>query len=1074
MDKKKLRIINQSLLRKALLIFAVTVCTATVFAQGEIKVSGKITDEKGSTMPGVTILVKGTSNGTTSDVDGDYNIAVPNKNAVLVFSFLGYVSKETPVGNQTTINVSLMENVQEMEEVVVIGYGAVKKRDVTGSIVSVNSEEMMKRNPMTVGEGLQGAAAGVTVYRNSGDPTGDVTVRIRGIATVNNSADPLYVVDGIQAGADIGYLNPNDIESIEILKDASATAIYGARGANGVILVTTKKGMKGQTRLNFSANYNILTTSKKYDMLNTVDFVHMARESTVNDGTTLTNQAWANYDTQLSYIDWQKEMTQTALQQNYNLNVSGGNENTQAIMSIGYMDNDGLVIASNFKRFTARANIDQKVKDFIRTGININYSHTENYGTGRNGGNNMIGIATTIPTMDAVINGQLYNVPIQWNSEYDNPYGTGIWGQFMREGNGSTPAGLDNPVAAARTAQNYGGDNRVLTNAYIEIDFLKNLTWRSVGGFDYYSGYNNTYTPLNQRTFNSSSSPYDQFYLSDNYTKTLSIENYLTYNWQINPANRLNLMAGWSVSASNGQWENIGSKIFPVPTIRQISLSQDLSTLTGDGALNREDKMQSFFGRAIYSFADRYVFTGTVRRDGSSNFGAGNRYGTFPSASLLWRISEEGFMKNQQFMSKLNLRLGWGQVGNAGNSTNLAIEQLTSARIAYYFYNQGGMSPTPIVAPGLAQTHEIDTNLKWETNETKNVGLDMSFLKNSLSLSLDYFVRDAKNLLLYRVLRPSTGYDNIYTNAGQIRNSGFEFLATYQKKVGDWSYSIKLNGSTLKNKAIDVGDPIVSTNGVDANQGWNDWSRTQNGYPIASFYGYKVAGIFQSQAEIDAANKAAAAAGSPDGTYQGQSVRPGDFKFKDLDGNGYVTEADRTILGNGFPKLNYGLNASVSYKNWDINIFMYGIAGQKILSYSYEQLTSCNGLGFHDILQEAYDNAWRPDNPNAKFPLISNKDLDNNSNQRISDFYVLNGDFLKIQNIQIGYTFPKSLINSIKMENARIYASIENLFTITGYKGGDPEIGGNLTTGNGILQTGLDVGRYPFPRTFVVGFTFGF
>jgi len=1074
MNKKKLRMIDWSLLRKTLLVIVANVCATVIFAQGGVNVSGKITDEKGNTMPGVTVSVKGTSEGVVSDVDGSYTIAAPGKNSTLVFSFLGYATKEVAVGSQTTINVKLMEDIQQMDEVVVIGYGAVKRSDVTGSIVSVNAEEMMKRNPMTVGEGLQGVAAGVQVYRNSGDPTGDVTIRIRGIATVNNSADPLFVVDGIQVGTDISFLNPNDIENIEILKDASATAIYGSQGANGVILVTTKKGFKGQPRLTFSASYNILTRPKEFNVLNASDFVHMAREGAVNDGTVLTDQAWIQYDNQLHNIDWQKEMTQNALQQNYNFSVSGGNESTQALLSVGYRDNDGLVIASNFKRFTARANVDYKVKNFIRTGLSINFTQSDYYGTGRGGGNNMITIATAIPTMDAYMNGQLYNVPVKWDNESDNPYGTGIWGNYQREAQGSVPPGQDNLVAAARTAQNYSGNGRISTNLYLEIDLLKGLTWRSVGGFDYSNGYNNNYTALNQRTFNSMSSPYDQFYLSESYSRKLSIENYLTYNLQINKSNHINLMAGWSVSAARGQWDNVSSKMFPVPTIRQISMSQDLSTLNGDGGLNREDKTQSFFGRAIYSLLDRYVITGTVRRDGSSNFGAGNRYGTFPSASVLWRISEEPFMKTQDIFSKVNLRLGWGKVGNAGSSTNLSVDQLTSARIAYYYYTQGGIAPSPIVGAGLAQTREIDTNLRWETNETKNIGLEMGFLKNSLTLSVEYFVRDAKDLLLNRTLRPSTGYDNIYTNAGQIRNQGFEFFATYQKKFGDWLLNLKLNGSTLKNKVIDVGDPIISTDGVGANTGWNDWSHTQNGYPIASFYGYRVAGIFQSQAEIDAANAAATAAGAPDGTYQGQSVRPGDFKFKDLDGNGYVTDADREILGNGFPKLNYGLNAGISYKNWDLNIFLYGIYGQQILSYSYQQLTNCNGGGYHNILQESYTDAWRPDNPNAKFPLISNKDQNKNGNQRISDFYVMNGDFLKIQNIQLGYTFPKKLLTTVKMENARIFASVENLATITGYKGGDPEIGGNLTTGNGILQTGLDVGRYPYPRIFVLGLSFGF
>ena len=1048
---------------------------ATVYSldleQQGITVTGIVKDNTGESLPGVNITVKGSIIGVVSDVNGRYSITVPNSAAVLLFSFVGFNTQEFVVGEKRVIDVTLLEDTQQIEEVVVIGYGAVRRSDVTGSVVSVNTDEMMKRNPITVGQGLQGAAAGVQVYRNSGDPTGDVTVRIRGIATVNNSADPLYVVDGIQAGTSISFLNPNDIESIEILKDASAAAIYGAKGANGVILVTTKRGVKGQTRLNFSANYNIQTRHKMFDMLNSQDFVNMVKESNQNDGTTMTNLAWGQNQSQLSTIDWQKEMTNLAVQQNYNLNVTGGNENSQGVVSVGYANNDGLVIASNYKRLTARANMDHKIKDFIRTGVNLNFTYTQNYGTGSGNYRNMVSMATVVPTMDAIVNGKFYNVPIRWDRDADNPYGTGPWGHFLREAQGDVPPGMDNPVASARMTQNFSGNNRLFSSAYIEIDIVKGLTFRSVGGFNYYSNFNNNYSPVNNRTFNDNGQP-DQFYLEERHNKTLSIENYLTYNLQINKANRINLMAGWSVSKYDGQWLNLSSKKFPVPTVRQISLSSDLSTRTGDGGLSREDRNQSFFGRVIYSLADRYVFTGTIRRDGSSNFGAGNRYGTFPSASLLWRASEEEFMKGNIF-SKFNVRLGWGLVGNAGNSTNLSIDQLSSARIAYYFYNvYGATAPSYLTAAGLAQTREIDTNLKWEANESKNINIEVGFLKNALTLSVEYFIRDTRDLLLYRNIRPSTGYTNIYTNAGQIRNKGIEFYAVYQKRAGDWSYNFKLNGSTLKNEAIDVGDPIVSTDGAGINEGWDNWSRTMNGYPIASFYGYRVAGIFQNKEEISAAN--AAATKSPNGTYQGQAVRPGDFKFKDLDGNGYITDADREILGNGFPKLNYGFNAGISYKNWDFNIFLYGIAGQQILSYSYKNLTNCNGGGFHNIMKEAYDDSWRPNNPNAKFTLISNKDQNKNVNMRCSDFYVMKGDFLRIQNIQIGYSFPRNLINVLRMENARVYASIENLATLTGYKAGDPEIGGNLTSGNGILRTGIDTGRYPFPRTFIIGFSVGF
>ncbi|MDR2497837.1 MAG: SusC/RagA family TonB-linked outer membrane protein, partial [Tannerellaceae bacterium] len=693
-------------------------------------ISGTVVDTGGEPIIGANVLEKGTTNGTITDIDGKFTLRVADR-AVLLVSYIGYVSKEVAVGNRTDLQISLAESSLDLEEVVVVGYGVVKKSDVTGSIVSVNSEEMMKRNPITVGQGLQGVAAGVNVYRNSGDPSGEVTVRIRGIATVNNSADPLYVVDGIQVGTSINFLNPNDVESIEVLKDASATAIYGSKGANGVIMVTTKKGLKGRTQLNFSANYNIQTNSRILDVLDAAGFVHAARRASASDGSQLTNAAWVNYDKELNSFNWQEEMTQPALQQNYNISVSGGNDNSQAVFSIGFMDNNGIVINSNFQRLTARAAIDHKIKNFIRTGINLSYTYSENHG---NSGRNMISYATLIPTMDDVdASGNLVNVPIQWPD--------GKWGHFKQEGTADTNQSTDNPVAVATLAQNYSGNSRIITNAYMEIDIIKNLVFKIIGGFNYYNNYNNNYVPVNDRAYGSLGNP-DQFSVSEAHNMSISLESFLTYNLNINKANRISLMAGYSASRYKGQDVNASGRDFPVPTIRRIDMTKDKATVIGGGGLSRELRGLSTFGRINYSLNDKYLLTATVRRDGSSNFGAGNRFGTFPSASLAWRTSEEKFIKDLNLFSNLKLRIGWGQTGNAGNSTNLSVNQLSSAMIAYYFFPNGQNT----IAPGLAQTQEIDTNLKWETNEQTNIGVDMGFLNNSVTISLDYFVRDAKNL----------------------------------------------------------------------------------------------------------------------------------------------------------------------------------------------------------------------------------------------------------------------------------------------------------------------------------------
>lgn len=1011
-------------------------------------ITGKVTDPQGEPLPGVTVMVKGTTIGTVTDANGNFTLRIPTEAQTLQVSFVGMKTQEIPIGNRTTFNVRLEEEAIGLQEVVAVGYGTMRKSDITGSVASISADEMMKRNPVNIGQGLQGAAAGVSVLRNSGDPAGDVTIRIRGVATINNSADPLFVVDGIPMGTTIDFLNPNDVESIEILKDASATAIYGSQGANGVILISTKKGVKGPTTMRFSANFGIQTLGYKFNVMNAEQFVLAARQAAANDGNILTNGAWINYDKELNSIDWQKEMTRAALQQNYNLSIMGGSETTQGVMSVGFLNNDGIIINSNFKRFTANANLHHTIKGFMRTGINLSYMHNERYG-----GGNLLTYATTIPTMDDVDeNGNLINVPIR--------YPDGTWGHFKREGNGDTNKGQDNLVAEARTrdAKNYG--NRLIANGYLDFDITKGLVFKTIGGLNYMANSFRRYNMKHERTFLAIGRP-DEFITSQNQDYTLSLESYLTYDLNINNVHRLNLMGGFSASSYKPQDINVNALDFPAKNIRRIELTNNKSTINAGGGLGRESRTQSFFGRANYSLLDRYLLTATLRRDGSSNFGSGNRYGNFPSLSFAWRISEEEFIKNLGLFSNMKLRMGWGQTGNAGYSTNLSVDQLSSDRIAYYFYVNGKEE----IAPGLAQVREIDTNLKWETNEQTNIGLDLGFLNNYLGFSFDYFIRDTKDLLLYRPIRPSTGYTDIYTNAGHIRNSGFEFLVFYQQKINEWDLNIRLNGSTLKNKAIDVGDDIYFDEDVPAGDYWNNYSLTRNGYPVGSFYGWRVDGIFQSQKEIDDLN-AKVAPENHGGYYQSASTQPGDFKYKDLNGDGWIDDKDREILGNGYPKLNFGLNVNIGYKNWDFGLFAYGVLGQKILSYAYKNLTSmyiADG-GYRNVLRKYAENAWTPENKSNKYPRLTKQDA--NHNGQVSDAFLKNGDFLKIQNFQIGYTFPKKAIHGLKLENLRLFASVENLLTITKYDAGDPEIGTNK-----VLQAGFDGGRYPFPRIFAFGLT---
>lgn len=951
-----------------------------------------------------------------------------------------------------------------IDEVVVVGYGTIKKSDISGSVVSVDKEQMMKRNPLNLAQGLQGSAAGVMVSKNSGDPEGTATIRIRGVATVNGSADPLYVVDGVQVGSNANFVNPADVESIEVLKDASATAIYGARGANGVVMITTKKGVKGATQLNFSANFGIQNMTGKLDVADADLFAYSVRQGRANDAASIQNKAFgADYAGRLRTIDWQDVMTRTALQQNYMLSVSGGNDKTQSTFSVGYLNNDGVILDSNFSRLTARANVTHKVKDFIEVGGNVAFVHSEKVG-----GGNLRSYATLTPTMDYVDETTGQFISNDWRANADGTYNA-----FMQiSGEGDIQKGQDNPYAAKMEEDKTPTyENKFVGSAYLNLNLFKGLQFRTIGSYTLSTVDGSGFNVVNPRSITAAQT--NSFWMNQSQDNNVEIESYFTYNWK-NDIHNLTVMAGNSVTNYWGHWVSSNASNFLADTYRQMSLTSDQTSRIGDGGYNLKTRYISWYGRAMYTLMDRYIVTATVRRDGSSNFGSGNRWGTFPSAALAWRLSEEDFIKNLDIFSNMKLRFGWGQTGNAGSATSLSVAQLSSNRIAYDWGQLGGSSSNYNKVVGFAQLKEIDTNLKWETNTQTNIGLDLGLLNNDLNITMDYFIRDSKDLLLYRNMRPSTGHGQVYTNAGHIQNKGFEFSVSYNKRFGDWNLGATLTGSTLKNKVIEVGDPIY--NNLDANgdlitddgDNWTNHSVTMEGHAVGSYYGYVVEGIFQNQAEVDAANALAKENGYD--AYQVNATTVGDFKYKDLNGDGHIDGDDQKVLGNGFPKLNYGLTLNASWKNWDAMIYMYGVAGMKINSYAAMKMTQLykTGGGVQNTLKEYINNAWSESNTNTMYPRMTMND--NNTNMKASDAYVKKGDFLKIANIQIGYTFPKRWLQPLRMDNARIFASVENLACFSGYnKFGDPEVGNAA-----VLQTGFDGGRYPYPRTFTFGLSVQF
>jgi len=1055
-----------------------------------IKVHGAVTDEGGNPMPGVNVVVQGTTNGIVTDIDGKFQIDANGK-ATLVFSFIGYNSQDVPVANKKEINVKLLPSNLQVDEVVVVGYGTSKKSDISGSVASVSKEEMMKKAPTNILQGLQGAAAGVLVTAQDGAPDANATIRIRGVATINGTAKPLYVIDGVQVGDNANFLAPTDVESIEVLKDASATAIYGSAGANGVIMITTKHGKVGSTHITFSADYGVQTIGSTLDVCNIDQFAANLRTGRANDGAGLANQIFAaTYDGKRKNIDWQKEMTRTSLKQQYNLSASGGTEKTQSNFSLSYLNNDGVVVNTNYNRLTARANVVTKVAQFLEIGGDINFIHSESHGSNGGLGNNgnlssLRDMAFFVPTMDYVTPAGALVSPNVRNA--NGTYGAGF--QTTTGYDGGSPNNL-----YAEQMENNGltKKNQVIISANANVKLYKGLTFKTIGSYNYASdnftnfwGNKKRYeadgiTPITLLSYDTRT----QLQINGSQDNTLALESYLTYNWK-NDIHNLTLMAGNSVSKYFGFENSVNAIGFAGENIRDISLSDDPATRTGNGKYRQPVHGISYFGRAMYSMKDRYILTATMRRDGSSNFGAGNTWGTFPSAAAAWRISEEDFMKSIPTISNLKLRLGWGRTGNAGNIGDKAVAALTSSTIAYYYYAQNGtagLGSTAQIANGLVQTL-VDTNLKWETNEQSNIGIDLGLLKNSLTITADYFTRTAKDLLLYQSIRPSAGYTSVYTNYGEIQNKGIEFSVNYKKQINqDWNIGATLTGSSLKNKVVKMGADLLSVNTDETYDGsnkgavasssgvhWDGHSICREGYAVGSFYGYQVEGVFQSKAEVDAANAAAVAKGHTQ--YQMANTSAGDFKYKDINGDGFIDQKDMTILGNGFPKVNYGLTLNASFRNWDFSVYSYGVLGQQIYSYSAMALSNIYGTDngtIPNILKSSAAEAWTPTNHSNTLSKLSV--LDFNQNMRGSSAWVKNGDFFKISNIQVGYNFDKRILKPLSVESARLYVSVQNAFCFSSYnKYGDPEAGQGS-----VLYTGLDTGRYPNPRIYSFGLNIQF
>ena len=1073
-------------------------CLFPMGALAQSLVKGTVNDEAGEPIIGATVKVQGSNVGAITDFNGNFSVEAPS-NATLNISYVGYVPQNIKVNGQSNINVTLKEDAQMLNDVVVVGYGTMKKSDISGSVATVNKEQMERKVPVNIAQALQGAAAGVMVTNQDGAPGTKSAIRIRGIGTINGDAQPLYVVDGVQVGTNADFVNPADIESIEILKDASATAIYGSAGANGVIMVTTKHGQKGKMNINITGDWGLQTLPYKLETLKGDDYARSIRESKANDGQTLNNQIWSEvYDGKRNYIDWQDQMYRTGIRQQYGISANGGTDKTQYNFSLGYLDTKGIIVNTRYNRLTARANVKSKVNDYIEFGGDFNYSYSTIKGNNIGLGNNQNlssqrDIAQMAPSLDYIddITGEHVKVNVV------NPDGTyGASKAPTPDGWEGMTAGAQNPYATQMEIGRETRNSRVSINPYIDITLLNlkehKLNIHSIANWtethsdnDEFSGKYERYNMLSGKMtkvhYEGRDKEYYNFGLSQSKGLTKGIETYLTYTWDTD-FNTLTLMAGNSVSDYEGAWVNASAHTFLSADNRLISLTDDKSSISGNGGFNAKVRTISYYGRLIYSLFDRYILTATVRRDGSSNFTSSNRWATFPSAALAWRIKEESFLKDVQAISNAKIRIGWGQTGNAGGLAGRSTYALTTADTNYQFYtlNGGGGSTGAFQREQGFYAPLVDTNLKWETNEQLNFGLDLGFLNGDLNITMDYFIRKTKDLLLERQIRKSSGYSSIYTNFGQIDNKGFEFSINYNKKLNkDWGINVAFNGSTLTNKIKKMGVDYTSTCGgsnstysaedsmdgsnVGAVNGagfvWDNHSICREGEAVGSYYGYKVAGIINSEEDLAKAKA------------QGQKASMGDFLFVDTDDNGTLDDSDRQILGNGLPSFNYGLNISASYKDWDFSIYTHGVFGMDILSYSKMRMSIMNPSDDSwtpALLKDSYANMWSASNTGASLPRLTR--LDDNKNSRVSDAWIENGNFLKISNIQVGYNIPKPLLSTIGITAARAYFAIQNLCTISPYtKYGDPEIGQGS-----VIYTGLDTGRYATPRTFQFGLNITF
>ncbi len=1035
-----------------LLLVLFSVCT--VFAQSR-QITGKVTENKGtSSIPGTNVTVKGTQTGTVTNPDGTYSVNVPGNTATLVFSSVGYVSQEIVVGNQSIINIDLAVDSKSLSEVVVVGYGTQQRKDITGAISSVTSAQIEKVPVATLDQALQGRSPGVQVTNNDGSPGGGVSVQIRGTGTFGNNS-PLYVVDGYPISGGINTLNPNDIASMEILKDASATAIYGNRASNGVVIITTKRGKQGGVQVSFDAYGSMQAIPKLYKVLNAQEFATFATDIASKEAYPVLPE-WSS-PSSLRNIDWQKEVYQTGYRQNYNLALRGGSDKVQTSLSLGFFNQSGTVKFSSFKRYNGSLNVDYTPVKWLKASASVKYTRSGGFvgfGTGISG---LGSLTKQIPTMTGN--------PLTDQVKDAN----GNYGYYTQ--NNSVVTGSSNVIADQETTDREQASNYLLTTTSLEITPVTGLRLKTNFGINSSDNSGYYFTPTNNRV-----APANLPYYSQNANNTFEYlwENTVAYTRTFG-IHSIDFVGG--VSAQENTYRQIGASGTGQLSDELRNVGSLTQTVVPYG--NQQTwSLASQFGRLTYKLLDRYVLTGTVRRDGSSRFGPGQKYGVFPSVSAAWRIKDEPFMAGIGVVSDLKLRGSWGQTGN--QNIGLFQYQGTYGSGPSKVDNRGYVfGREKLYYDGLVLNGLPNPNLTWETQTQTDIGVDASFLNGRVNFTADYYVRTSGGFLLNVNVPSQTGFSSATRNVGSIRNSGLELGLEYRESSKPFKWGVNANLTTVSNKIVSFADGLNSVGNFSdlgfPNYGGNLWTtftQSQVGGQVGAFYGFKSAGIFQNKDEIDALNATAATKFGKGAFYQASATAAGDRKFVDVDGDGRVTDADRVVIGSPIPKFFGGLNFDGSYKQFDFSLFFYTSVGNQILNYAKRNLQSLatnGGIGVENVSEDFYLNRWTTTNPSNTYARAVRSD--NNGNTRVSDYYVEDGSYVRLRNLQIGYTLPADLVRKLTLSRIRFYVSGQNLLTFTKYSGLDPEIG-QVRDPNGNTSStvsGVDIGNYPTSRFYTLG-----